>query len=280
MRGTVQPVIALVCDNLFGMNFFKTLLAAAELWYDRDADHMAATVSYYSLFAITPLLLLTITLLGLVVGGDTIKVQLLSWGAVLGPDILTLLSLAVQNLDDLSAGIGLPIFGAIFFSGMVVVMCNTVTSGLHHLWGIGHRGFKGWLKKCLNSISFIVILELYILSVIGVSLMVETLSGGTWYPILWTLKLLFIFLVTTLLFSLLYKVLPWESPSLKARILGASVAAVLFMVAKVLVALYVDLTPVPGLFGAAGLILALLIWVYVTACIVYFGAAVAKVVTD
>ena len=244
----------------------SALKDAAFLWYDKDADYMAATVAYYALFAIAPLILLTVTLLSLVFERDLIRDELLRWGAVLGPDVNTLLSQAVLNLSELSVGIGVPIFGALFFSGMVVMMCNTITSGFHSLWGIPHKGIKGWFLKSRNSILFLLVLELYLLVMIGSSFMTDSLGIG---------RIVFYFGATTALFSIMYRVLPWSAPSLLARLCGAAIASLLFTLAKVAVASYVAMTPVPGLFGTAGLMLVLLIWLYVIAGIIYYGAAVA-----
>ncbi len=250
-------------------NQITILKEAALLWYDKDADYMAATVAYYALFAITPLILLTVTLLSFVFNKTIITAELLRWGAVFGPDVSELLTQAVVNLGELSVvGIGVPIFGALFFSGMVIMMCNTITSGFHRLWGIPHRGVRGWLLKCGNSVLFLVVLELYLLLVIGSSFMTETLGIG---------RFVFYLMTSVILLSIMYRLLPWSAPRMKARLWGAFVASVLLTLAKVAVTSYVSMTPVPGLFGAAGLILVLLIWLYVIAGILYYGAAVAHV---
>ena len=87
-----------------------------------------------------------------------------------------------------------------------------------------------------------------------------------------------IFLVmTTVLFSLMFKILPWQAPAFKSRLWGSFVASVLLYLARSLVALYITLTPVPGLFGVAGLLVVLLIWTFVSTGIIYYGAAFAYV---
>lgn len=253
----------------------RLLKDAGMRWYDKDADYAAATVSYYALFAITPLLLLTVTLIGLVFGREYIAEVLLRWGAVLTPDVAALLQEAVLNLGALSANFGIPLVGAVFFSGMVVVMCNAITTGLHNVWGIPHEGVRGWVKKTINSVLFIIALELYLLIIVGLSKLTEFLTTYIDVPLATLVQVILILAATTILFSLIYHILPWRTPSLKSRIVGSLVASVLFVAAKVGVVWYVAFTPVPDLFGTAGLLLILLIWIYVITSIVYFGAAVA-----
>lgn len=254
---------------------FRTLGRAAGLWYEKDADYMAATMSYYTLFAAVPLLLLTVTIASVVYGNDLVVATLRNWGEVLGPGVVELLHSAVNNLEALTYNFSFPIVGAIFFSGMVIVLLNAFTTGLHQLWGIPHRGVRGWVEKCLHSLVFVVALEIYLVVLLGFAYVANFMITDTGYFFYALSKLVFFILATTILFSLMYRILPWQAPPLAARLIGALVASCLFAVAKLLVALYVSATPVPDLFGAAGLIIVLLIWIYVSAAILYYGAAVA-----
>lgn len=247
----------------------------ALLWYEKDGDHMAAMVSYYTLFAIVPTILLTTTVGGWVLGKEVISAHLLEWGSVLGPDLLQLLRGATANLESSVAhNFSIPLLGVVFFLGMVIVVFNTFASGLHQLWDIPHRGFVGWLLKSRNSILFLILLEVYLIVLMMLQFGFSSVLGELWSFFGVVRFVLFIF-ATTILFNFMYYLLPWQSPALKARLFGALVASVLFALAKVLVAYYVSLTPVPSLFEAAGILIVFMIWVYATVCILYYGAAVA-----
>lgn len=250
----------------------QTLWQAALLWYDKDADRHASTLSYYVLFAIVPLLLLSVTVSSVLYGKAVVVNLLWSWGEVLGQDTLLLLQTAVANLEATTAHFSIPLFGAVFFSGMVIVMINAFTSGVHYLWEIPHQGFIGWVKKCLYSLKFIVLIELYLVLLIGMEIVLRLLPS--WSDLLRPL----IFILTSAgLFMMAYRVLPWRKLSFRACAYGGVVAAILFAIAKFLVAWYISYTPVPGLFGAAGIVVALLIWIYVTAAVLYYGSTVAFV---
>lgn len=256
-------------------NLSYTFKEAAKLWYYKDAQGMAAIISYYTMFAVAPLLLLTVLIASLIYGTKFVVATLYQWGSILGPDMLELLHQSVENLEMLTGGFAVPLFGLLFFSGMVIVLFNSFTTGLHHLWGVERRGLKGWFKKIRNSILFVAILEVYIVCLIGVNGVVGSLAGIVPLVLVFSIKSLFFILATTILFSLAYRILPWERPSLPSRVFGAFIASLLLFVAKSAIAFYISTTPVPGLFGAAGIILALLIWVYISAAIIYFGAAFA-----
>lgn len=259
--------------------FWQYTKAAAQVWYDADADHKAATVSYYMIFAVVPLLLLSVAIHSLVFGRDFIVDTLNDWGSVLGTDILGMLSEAVRNLQTLSDGFTIPFFGILFFTGMVITAFNTFATGVHGMWGIRHRGFRGWLRKCRHSIVFIVIFEVYLFCMLTVSYVLSVVPTS-WMVLTFFFDGLFFLAMTATLFTLAFRVLPWQSPDLRSCIWGAFVASILLYIARVLVALYISVTPVPNLFGVAGLIVALLIWIFASAAIVYFGAAFAFVHGD
>jgi len=258
-------------------NFLSIARQALRLWYDTDADQKAATVSYYVIFAMIPLLLLSIAIHSVVFGKEFIVATLNQWGSILGEDVLLLLSDAVRNLEVHSDGIGVPVFGTLFFATMVIMMLNTFTTGIHGVWGMRHRGFRGWIRKCKHSIAFIVLFEIYLFCML-------LLTGGvSWMAPYMPLHAIVIFdavfflLMTTVLFAIAFKILPWQAPALRSRILGSFVASVLLYVARALVSLYIDVTPIPGLFGVAGFIVVVLIWVFVSTAVIYYGAAFAFV---
>lgn len=260
--------------------FLRHLKDAAFLWYEKDADYMAALTSYYAIYAATPLLLVTVSIIGILYGKTFVVDTLHEWGSVLGPGVVDLLHTAVHNLGLLSDEYRFPVFGVLFFSWMVIVMLNSFTTGLHYLYGVSHAGLRGWLRKCGHSVLFIVVLEIYLLFLFGLSEFIEYLVDVTGSMVVLVIQYFFFIITTALLFSFAYYVLPWIVPPLRARLVGGFVASILFTIAKHLVVFYVHGTPTPGLYEAAGNFIILLIWLYVTSCIMYYGAAVAYVLGE
>lgn len=252
---------------------------AALLWYDKDSDYSAAVVSYYSLFATVPLILLSVTMVSWLYDKQLVVETLYKWGSVFPPELVELLHMAVVNLQDLSIHWHVPFIGILFFSSMVIVFFNSVASGLHQQWSLSHRGVRGWIHKTERSLLFTVVFEFYLVAVIGFDLMVASLSDSFGW-VMAVLSIVFFVLTTTVLFALAYHILPQESPSLRSRIIGAFLASLTLAVVRSLVTMYIAITPVPGLYGAAGVLFILLLWAYVFACVFYFGAAFAHVYSN
>lgn len=253
------------------MNFFRILKSAALRWYNHDADHLAAALSYYTPFALTPLILVSVTVLSYVYGTDFAVDMMMIWGNILGPDMLAFLSEAIANLRNTNTTFEIPIIGSVFFFAMIIVAFNTLTSGFHHVWEVPHTGIRGWLQKSWRSLVFVFVLQAYLILIMGIDGMFLHSENLAFLPLVTTA---ISFVATTWLFYLMYRFLPVSPHSRKASLMGALVASILLGVAKSLIALYVDTAAVPKLYDAAGLIVALLIWIYAAASIVYFGAAV------
>jgi membrane protein len=253
------------------MNYYTIFKAAMWRFYNRDADHLAAALAYYTPFALTPLIFVSVTVLSYVYGPSYTVDMLMIWGSVLGPDMLSLLSEAIARLRETAGDFSIPIIGTLFFTVMIVLAFNMLASGFQHLWEVPHRGVRGWLQKSWRSIVFIFVLQAYLILVMGVDGLVLAYADAAYLP--WV-AMGVSFVATTWLFYLGYRFLPVTPYSRQASLVGAVSASLLLGVAKSIIALYVASAAVPKLYDAAGLIVALLIWIYAAAAIVYFGAAV------
>ncbi len=251
--------------------FLNNLYKAALLWIDHEMVYYAAAFSYYAPLAIIPLILISLTLVGLIYGVEFTAQVFFNWGEVLSPDLAKILGLAVDNLTIQTNSFTIPIIGIIIFSSISVVALNVISSGFQRLWGIEDQGIISWIFRSLRSIGFIFVLQLYLITIIGLQVVLSRFNlndDSIFYSIL-------LFLSTTALFTFLYRFLYRRSPNLKSSLIGALVAATLFMAAKYLVYVYVVSTPLLNFYGGAGLILVLLIWVYVLSAIIFYGAALA-----
>lgn len=252
------------------------LRLAATRWYKLGMTTEAAAVSYYMVFAIAPLLFITILMAGLLFGRDYIMEELYMWGSVLGPEVLQLLSQSIFNFEMLTQAVSIPTVGVVFFSIMVIIMFNVFTGGLHKIWGIEENGWRDVLNKSIRSISFILLLQLFVLSLVligGINTFTAQIMPD-W--LIWFTQFILMLIMTSVLFTVGYGVLSWSVIPFRYRFIGGCTASSLFMIAKLFVSLYIFVNPVPSLFGTAGLLVVLLIWVYISAAIIYYGAAVAK----
>jgi membrane protein len=250
---------------------FYILYQALKLWLERGGGYFSAAFSYYAPLALVPLLFFSVTVAGFLYGDTFARGVFANWGSVLGDDLLSLIKLALENLHTETMRSDVPLVAGAFFLGFYVVALNVVSDGFLKLWGRESRGILAFLIKSLRAILFLVVLQIYLVSVIGVDyFVVPTILGN--HSLLASLIL---YLSTTAFFVILYRYLTSRPPSWTGCVYGALVSSLFFVAIKFLVDVYIATTPVLSLYGAAGLILVLFVWVYVMAAIVFYGAAVA-----
>lgn len=255
------------------MNFFYLLYTAAALWIERGSGYYAAAFSYYAPLALIPLLLFSVTVAGFFYGETFAGTVFAGWGAVLGEDLLSLIKLALENLDTETAASKVPFVASAFFLGFYIVACNVMSDGFLRLWRREQRGLKYFILKSARALGFLVLLQLYLVVIIGYEFFITATVTG-FFAFINTIVL---YLSTTVFFTFLYRYLTNCRPSWAACRVGALVSSLLFVLIKSLVTVYIATTPVLSLYGAAGLILILFVWVYVLAVIILYGAAVVGV---
>lgn len=253
----------------------NSLYEAARLWLRLDMDYYAAAFSYYAPFTLVPLVVLSLFFTGLFYGTEFVVPLFNSWGMLFGADVLQLINVAVDNLNIEASTYQIPVLAIIILSFVSVAAFNVLATGFQRLWGDGRVGFLVWLQKSLRSVIFILIIQAYLIIVIGF----EGLFVYLGLEKSWALSTLVLLIFTTVMFTLLYRGLSLNSPAWTPCFIGAVVASALFIAAKYFVVFYLAVKPVLNLFGTAGLILVLLVWIYIIACIIHYGAAVAQIVS-
>lgn len=252
------------------MKLIKILLLAAKEWLANDMGHYAAAFSYYAPFALIPLILVSIGVSGFFYGIDFVKNIFLGWGTVFGSDLVALVGIAVANLDIEVNTYEIPMIAILFFCSVSILAFNALALGFKKAWGNDEKSIKSFLKQSFRSIIFILILQIFIIMIISTEGILATLPYQAHL-----VSLLVWFLTISAVFMLFYRFLVAHSPSIRACVVGGITAGILFIFAKNLVIFYLEAKPVLTIFGAAGLILVLLVWVYVLAAIIYYGAIVA-----
>ncbi len=259
------------------MNFFRLLSRSLKVWMAGGAEQHAAALAYFTPFALAPLLLISITLVGLIIGRADVIALLLRWGGLIDPALPIFMQTSLANFEVLTTSYTVPIFALLFFSIMILFALNSLSSGFQHLWSVSKPGVKNIIRRSGRSILFVLVFQMYLVATI----MCENIfASATEYSGLFVFQILsplVFFMFTTLLIAIGYGLLPLESPRFKARLYGAAVATILFLFTRTLVALHVATSPSPDIYGAAGLVFVLLIWIYMSACIIYYGAAFAYV---
>lgn len=262
------------------MIFFQLLFSAGKLWFQKEADQYAAALAYFVPFALTPLLLISVTWVGLLVGVDRLILFLSNWGATIDPELPNIMTNALVQLETRSDEFTIPLLAVLFFSLMILVALNSLTAGIHKLWGVNRSGFKFFLSRYSRAILGIILIQFYFVSLIIISGFV------TWAQVIipTTVELIIQlagFLFTTVVFlAFAYKLLPVATLPFKACFYGGLVAGFLFLGVRTFVNVHLITAPSVTLYGAASIVIILLIWFYAVGSIILFGASFAKVYND
>ncbi len=265
---------------------FKTLYHMLRLSFDSWLDHRdssrGAALAFYTLFSLTPILILAIAIAGYFLGNEAAQGQiLLQIQGLVGKNGANAIQALLAAARDPKAGI----IATITAIGLLLIGATTVfaelKSTLDDIWGTTKSTASGiglLLKTRLLSLSLVIVLAFLLLISLVVSAglaMLQTYVGGFWVSsalVFNILSGLFSFLVIACLFGMIYKLLPDAPLSWHDVIIGSLFTAMLFTLGKYFIGLYLGNSAIDSSFGAAGSVVALMLWVYYSAQIFFFGA--------
>jgi membrane protein len=256
-------------------------------WRKDNAMDLGAALAFYTVFSLAPLLIIVIAIAGLVFGPAAARGRIFSqFGDLVGPaaadQIQTMVESAWQPKASIIAGaIGLVtlILGAMGVFGALKTALNIVWQAQPR----EVRGIWGLLRGQILSLAMILGIAFLLL----VSLVVSAgLAGlGAWAgsilhvpsAALYAVNLLVSLAVTAVLFAMMYRGLPDVSIAWRDVWVGAVVTAVLFSIGKEAIGLYLGRSSIASVYGAAGSLAVLLVWVYYSAAIMLFGAEFTEI---
>lgn len=273
-------------------NFLKNIWSIVKdtgtTFMDNKGLKLSASLAYYTLFSLAPLLLLVISLAGAFFGKDAIEGSVFSeLNGLVGAEAAAQIQQVIKNME-LSGKTNLSlIIGVVSLIIGATTVFGDIQDSVNKIWGVKAKPEKGWLKLLKDRLlSGSIILGLGFLLI--VSLVVNGMIAAldhiiqSWLPdlsvIVFTLSNLIVnFIVLSLLFGVIYKVLPDAKIKWKDVRAGALFTAALFMLGRYGIGVYIDKADVGSAYGAAGSLVIILIWVYYSAAILYFSAAFTKV---
>ncbi len=258
---------------------FKRALAG---WWNDNVPRLGASLAYYTLFALAPILIVAITIAGLVFGADAVQRQVTTEiGGLVGEEggraVRAMLQGAYQRGGN---GVATAIGLITFFIGSTGAFLELQTA-LNAIWRVKPRpnaGIKDMLLQRLLSFGLVVGVGFVLLVSLLVSAALSALNQylGALVPgiaVFWQgVNTLVSLGVVTLLFAMIYQFLPDVDLKLRHVWVGALVTAGLFNIGKYLIGLYLGTSGVATTYGAAGSVVVLLVWVYYSAQIVLLGA--------
>lgn len=251
-------------------------------WLDHRASSKGAALAFYTLFSMTPILVLSIAFAGYVFGAEAAQGEIVAQvQELVGPNGAQVIQALLTAARDPESGlVATLIASALLLLGTTSVFVE-LKGSLDELWGIGkprQSTFSVLLRTRLLSFGMVLVLAFLLLVSLIVSSvlsMFERHAGGILggsAEMLTTITSLVSFGVIACMFAVIYKTLPDAPLTWRDVWIGAAFTAGLFSLGKYVIGLYLGNSGVASSFGAAGSLIALLLWVYYSAQIFFLGA--------
>lgn len=263
--------------------WLRIFLQAGASWLDDNAVKHAAAVSFYTLFSLAPITIIAVAVAGSVFGEEAARGQLSEQLVqLIGRESAEVVEKAVaasqpseKSWVSTMIGIGVLVIGA-------TSVFAQLQDSLNQIWGVMAKPSRNSLVVLLirRLVSFAMVLTVGFLLLVSLILTTALAAAvrvaGDYIPVpaflLGSTDVVLALSVITLLFALVFKVLPDVHLRWADVWRGAFLTAILFSIGRLLISFYLSHSTVASTYGAAGSLVALLIWVYYSCAILFFGA--------
>ncbi|HSE86842.1 MAG TPA: YihY/virulence factor BrkB family protein [Candidatus Binatia bacterium] len=269
-------------------SLWKLLKTIFIKWLEDDPFQSAAALSYYTLFSLAPLLIISIAVAGFVFGREAAQDQIVSTiQGLIGHESALAVQAMIQNASNRpKTGMISTLLGGIillFGAGGVVGQLQT---SLNTIWRVSAKSdssVRDFIRKRFISFAMVLGIGFLLLVSLAVSAFISALTrfigslfGGA-AVIAHLLDILISFGFITLLFAMIYKFLPDARIQWEDVWTGAALTSILFTIGKFLIGVYLGSSGVTSIYGAAGSLITVLLWVYYSSLIFLLGAEFTEV---
>jgi len=255
-------------------------------WVGDRASRKGAALAFYTVFSLAPILIVAIAIAGLFFGQDAARGEIYAQVSdLLGPEGARAIEAMVMSANHPAAGLVATVIGMVtLFVGATTALAE-LKDGLDQIWDVPPErtsGFWYFVRTRLLSIGLILSIGFLLLVSLVLSAVLTALAKR-WGPadatgaVLESVNFLFSFALVTVLFAMIYKILPSARIAWRDVIIGSLVTALLFSVGKFAIGLYLGNSAIASSYGAAGSVVLVLVWVYYSAQIFLLGAEFTKV---
>jgi len=267
---------------------FQLFKEVANEFIEDNVLKLSAALAYYTIFSLPPLLIIIISLSGVFFGEEAVRGQLFGQiNGLVGGDAALQIQETIKNVKlSGNSGIATVLSLGILIFGASRVFAE-IQDSINYIWSIKAKPKRGLIKYVKNRLmSFSMIVSVGFLLMVGliINSVLDMLSGRltALFPENYTslylvLNSLVVFLIITTLFAIIFKTLPDGRVALRDSLVGAAFTAMLFMLGKFLIGIYLGSSNIGSVYGTAGSIILILVWVYYSSIILYFGAEFTKV---
>ncbi len=277
-----------VVENGWSLTSIKQLVFETyQEWTDDQAPRLGAALAYYTVLSIAPLLIIVIAIAGFAFGREAAQGQIFyQIREMVGADGARTIEEMIEGASNMKSGLFASLIGLLTLLFGATSVVAELRYSMNIIWDVPadpDAGIKDVLKE--RSYALAVVLGcgflLLVSLVVSASLAAMGKFMDSWLPLpeflLFALNLLVALLVLTGIFAVLFKVLPDVQIHWRDVFLGAAVTAVLFSVGKLLLGLYLGKASFGSTYGTAGSVIIILVWVYYSSQIFFFGAEFTQV---
>lgn len=260
----------------------KVAFGSVEEWFHQRAGSKGAALAFYTLFSMAPLLILVISITGAVFGEKAAQGEIFNQlNGLVGPKGADAIQMLLASAHNSGSGMVATIVATVLMLIGATTVFSELKDSLDELWYVPsarQTGLIAFIRTRLVSFGLILVLAFLLLVSLVVSAILQLLENywsGIWSNIAYVVSpvsQIFSFLVITCLFASIFKLLPNIKISWRDVWIGALGTAALFVLGKYLIGVYLGNSNVASSYGAAGSVIALLLWVYYSAQIFFFGA--------
>lgn len=268
--------------------FWRIIKQAAIEFVEDNGIKFSAALSYYTIFSIGPVLIIIISLAGVFFGREAVQGKIYEQiNGLVGNSAAVQIQEIIQNIEKSQLSTSGAVFGVIVLLVGATGVFTEIQDSINFIWSIKAKPKKGLLRILVNrlisfsliiSIGFLLLVSLIINALVELlHVRLTTIFDDASVYIFQGINYVILLLVITTLFTIIFKVLPDATIQLRDALLGAVFTAVLFLIGKFLIGFYLSYSNVDVMYGAAASVILILLWVYYTSIILYFGAEFTKV---
>jgi len=272
------------------LQFWQVLKKATTEFFSDNGVKLSASLSYYTIFSIGPVLIIIISLAGIFFGREAVQGKIYGQiNGLVGNSAALQIQDIIKNIEQSQLSASGAVLGFIFLIIGATGVFTEIQDSINYIWSIKAKPKRGLLHLLMNrliSFSLIVSFGFILLVSLIINAFVELLRDrlASFFDhdsviLFQVVNYVILYAIITSLFAIIFKVLPDAKIRWKDAFIGAAFTAVLFLAGKFLIGFYLSNSNIGVTYGAAASIVLLLLWVYYTSIILYFGAEFTKVYT-
>ena len=248
----------------------------------------SASLAYYTVLSLAPLLIIILYISGLLFGKEALRGELYGeMKDMVGSGAAIEIQSAIQNIHLSNDNVFATGIGVVILLIGATGIFGEMQDSLNKIWGLRTKTRKVWWKLLIDrlisfslilSLGFVLIVSLLLNALVAaVSTKITGMLAGMGETVLTVIDNLISLLITTVLFGTIFKVLPDAKIKWKDVLFGALITSLLFMLGKYAIGFYLGKSKLANIYGAAGSVMIIMIWVYYSSAILYLGAVFTKV---